>query len=47
KSGNVLEFSGQQSVPFTGQGFAHDPKTGGLVGINRSQHMVVFADKVK
>lgn len=47
KTGNVLEFTGQQSAPFTGQGFAHDPKTGGLVGINRSQHMVVFADKVK
>jgi hypothetical protein len=47
KSGNVLEFSGLQSVPFTGQGFSHDPKTGGLVGINRSRHMVIFAGKVK
>ena len=44
KTGNVLEFTGTQSVPFTGQGIAHDPKTGGLVGINRGKHLVVFAD---
>ena len=44
KSGRVLEFVDQQSVPFTGQGFAHDPKTGGLVGINRSKHLLVFAN---
>lgn len=43
KTGNVLEFVDQQSVPFTGQGFAHDPKTGGSVGINRGKHLVVFA----
>ncbi len=43
KTGNVLEFTGQQSAPFTGQGFAHDPKTGGLVGINRAKRQVVFA----
>ena len=43
KTGSVLEFVEQQSVPFTGQGFADDPKTGGMVGINRSQRLLVFA----
>jgi hypothetical protein len=28
---------------FTGQGIAHDPKTGGLVGIDRGKRQVVFA----
>jgi hypothetical protein len=41
--GRVLEFVDTQSVPFTGQGFASDPQTGGLVGINRSKKQVVFA----
>ena len=45
KTGRVLEFVEQQSVPCTGQGFAHDPKTGGLVGINRAKRQVVFASK--
>lgn len=43
KTDGVLEFSGKQAVPFTGQGFAHDPKTGGLVGINRAKRQVIFA----
>ena len=41
--GTVLEVVDTQAVPFTGQGFAADPKTGGLVGINRSKRQVVFA----
>lgn len=41
--GTVLEFVDTQSVPFTGQGFASDPHTGGLVGINRAKRQVVFA----
>ncbi len=41
--GTVLELVGLQAVPFTGQGFAADPKTGGLVGINRAKRQVVFA----
>ncbi|MES2790516.1 MAG: endonuclease [Planctomycetota bacterium] len=41
--GRVLEFIDTQSVPFTGQGFASDPQTGGLVGINRAKKQVIFA----
>jgi hypothetical protein len=43
KQGSVLELVGKRSIPFTGQGIAYDPKTGGLVGINRSKRQVVFA----
>lgn len=43
KDGSVLELVGKQSIPFTGQGIAHDPKTEGLVGINRAKRQVVFA----
>ncbi len=41
--GTVLELIDTQAVPFTGQGFASDPHTGGLVGINRAKNQVVFA----
>src|SRR4029079_13776201 len=30
REGRVLELVDEQRVPFTGQGFAHDPVTGGL-----------------
>ena len=43
KNGTVLEFVNQQPIPFTGQGIAHDPLTGGLVGIDRGKREVVFA----
>lgn len=43
-SGNELIHSGTDRVPFTGQGFAFDPATGGLVGIDRSQRSIQFAD---
>ena len=43
----MLESVGKQSIPFTGQGIAHDPKTGGLVGINRAKRQVVFASLQK
>ncbi len=43
KQGRVLELIGKQAVPFTGQGFADDPTTGGLVGIHRAKRQVVFA----
>lgn len=43
KSGGVLEFVEKQRVPFTGQGIATDPKTGGLVGIQRGKSVIVFA----
>ena len=41
--GTVLELTGQQKTPFTGQGIADDPATGGLVGINRGKRQLVFA----
>lgn len=44
-TGNVLQFIGQQSVPFSGQGFAVDPKTGGLVGINRADRKIIFVTR--
>ncbi len=43
EEGSVLELLGIDSAPFTGQGFAIDPMTGGLVGINRSRREIVFA----
>jgi oligopeptidase B len=43
KDGAVLEYVDKQSAPFTGQGIAHDPKTGGLVGIQRGKRQVIFA----
>ncbi len=42
-AGDVLELVGTQQAPFTGQGIAADPKTGGLVGIDRGKKQVVFA----
>lgn len=43
--GKVLQFVGQEKAPFTGQGIAHDPVTGGLVGIDRGQKQVLFAEQ--
>jgi hypothetical protein len=45
KEPGELEFIEALSCPFPGQGIAHDPKTKGLVGINRDKKMVVFAVK--
>ncbi|MEM7478002.1 MAG: glycerophosphodiester phosphodiesterase family protein [Planctomycetota bacterium] len=42
KAGRVLEFVGRDEVPFSGQGFAIDGATGGLVGIHRAQQKVIF-----
>jgi arylsulfatase A-like enzyme len=47
KAGSVLELVATESAPFAGQGIAVDPKTGGLVGINRAKRQVVFAEAVK
>lgn len=44
KNGTVLEFIDKQAVPFTGQGIAPDPVTGGLIGINRPKKQIVFAE---
>jgi len=45
ESGSVLELIGSMKVPFTGQGIAADPATGGLVGINRGRKQVVLAER--
>jgi hypothetical protein len=44
-SGSVLKYVGKHAAPFTGQGIAADPQTGGLVGINRAKRQVVFASQ--
>lgn len=38
-----LELVEKQAVPFTGQGIADDPATGGLVGIDRARKKVILA----
>ena len=43
KQGTVLELADVLRSPFPGQGIAADPKTGGLVGIDRAGKKVVFA----
>ncbi|HSI37271.1 MAG: endonuclease [Phycisphaerae bacterium] len=43
KQGTVIEWVETQKAPFTGQGIAHDPVTGGLVGIRRNKKEIVFA----
>jgi hypothetical protein len=44
KSGTVLQSVGTQAVPFTGQGFAIDARTNGLIGINRAKKLIIFAE---
>ena len=43
KDGKVVEVVEVIPSPFPGQGIALDPKTGGLVGIDRGKRAVVFA----
>jgi hypothetical protein len=43
-SGDTLRFVGKQAAPWRGQGIAADPKTGGLVGIQRKTREVLFAE---
>ena len=45
RQGSVLEFVAKHAAPFTGQGVAFDPKTGGLVGINRAKRQIVFTSQ--
>lgn len=45
--GTVLQLVDRHRIPFTGQGIAADPVTGGLVGIHRSRKHVVFASQVE
>jgi hypothetical protein len=44
ENGGVARVVGVLRSPFPGQGIAADPKTGGLVGIDRAKRMVVFAE---
>lgn len=41
-----LELLRTEAIPFTGQGIAHDPLTGGLVGIDRPARALVFARRL-
>lgn len=43
--GTVLEFTGEEKIPFTGQGIADDSATSGLVGIDRAKRLVIFAER--
>ena len=45
KQGTVLELVDILAAPFPGQGIAVDPKTGGLVGIDRAKRQIVFASQ--
>jgi len=45
RSGSELTFVEALTCPFPGQGFAADPHTGGLVGIDREHRRVVFATR--
>ena len=45
KQGGDLQYLGQYTVPFTGQGLANDPVTGGLIGIHRAQRQVIVAGR--
>ena len=45
QTGTVLKYESRTRVPFTGQGFAVDP-LGGLVGISRAEHRVIFLNEV-
>ncbi|MGC3967682.1 MAG: hypothetical protein QM775_10005 [Pirellulales bacterium] len=44
KRGEELQFLGEVAAPLTGQGFAYDPKTGGLIGIDRARKKVLFME---
>lgn len=44
---SVLEFLGREEIPFTGQGFAVDPSSGGLIGISRAERKVIFVKRAK
>jgi hypothetical protein len=47
KEGSELELVEALTSPFPGQGIARDPKTGGLVGLDRPAKKVIFASRVR
>jgi len=44
RKGHTLEYVTTVAAPFTGQGIAIDPVTGGLVGIDRARRQIVQAE---
>ena len=40
----VLQYNRTVKVPFTGQGFAVDDQSNGLVGISRAERQVIFVE---
>lgn len=47
EAGEQLVHTGTLASPFPGQGIAEDPTTGGLIGINRKERQIVFAEREK
>jgi hypothetical protein len=47
KEAGELEYVEALECPFPGQGIARDPKTGGLIGIDRNKRSMVLAEKGK
>ncbi len=47
KNGRVIDLVEIMSVPFTGQGIADDPVTGGLVGIHRASRWILCVSPPK
>ncbi|WP_166825712.1 glycerophosphodiester phosphodiesterase [Thalassoroseus pseudoceratinae] len=47
KSGNELDYVGRDKIPFTGQGFAVDPATKGLIGISRAERKLILVRSTK
>jgi hypothetical protein len=45
EEGTTLQLLGTETVPFTGQGIAHDPVTGGLAGIHRRRRELIIATR--
>lgn len=45
--GPIMELVEALKSPFPGQGVAHDPLTGGLVGIDRAKKEILFATRAK
>lgn len=47
EQGKRLELLGSEKIAFTGQAFAEDPVTGGLVGIDRAKRQIVFVEQAE
>jgi len=47
RESKVLDFIRREGAPFTGQGIALDPATGGLVGIDRAKKQILFAEPAR